>query len=83
MSLPSWRARAPERPAGLLPAPGPYPVAQPSWRSIVIFVIIVITVVWLLNQGFSINATLGAVAGAGVLTAALVPCLADSPPATG
>ena len=81
MFLPSLRVRAPERPAGSLPAPGPYPLAQPSWRSIVIFVIIVVTVVWLLAQGYPINATLEAVAGAGALTAALVPCLAGSPSA--
>ena len=71
------------RPAGLLSVPGPYPVAQPSWRSIVIFVIIIVTIVWLLAQGYSINATLEAVAAACALATALVPCLAGSPTAAG
>lgn len=73
------RWRAPERPAGVLPAPGPYPAAQPLWFPIVIFVVIIVTMVWLLVQGYSINATLEAVGGAGALATFLIPCLAGSP----
>lgn len=75
------RWRAPERPSGVLPAPGPHPVAQPPWRSIVILVVIIVTVVWLLAQGYSIDATLEAVGGAAALATALVSCLAGTPSA--
>jgi hypothetical protein len=78
---PRRRARAHEKPAGMLPAPGPYPVARPSWQSIVIFVIITVTVIWLLDQGYSISVALEIVAGAGALAATVVPCLAGSLPA--
>jgi hypothetical protein len=82
MFVPSSAPRgAPERPAGLLLTPGPYPVAQPWRRVIAIFVIVVITVVWLLAQGYSIYAALEAVAAARALTAALIPCLTGPPPA--
>jgi hypothetical protein len=76
-SLVRWRAH--ERRPESLPAPGPYPVARPSWHAIVILVIILVTMGWLLARGYSINAALEAVGGAGALAIALVPCLAGSP----
>jgi hypothetical protein len=74
--LPRWRARTREEPAGMLPAPGPFPGAQPPLHAIVVFVIVIVTVAWLLAHGYSIQAALEVVAGGAAVTAATVSCLA-------
>lgn len=79
MSLPMlsrWRTRTREEPAGILPAPGPFPAAQPPLQVIVVFVVVIVTVAWLLAHGYSIQAALEVVAGAGAVTAAIVSGLA-------
>jgi hypothetical protein len=67
----------------VLPAPGPFPVAQPSPYAVVIFVIVTIVVVWLLGHGFTVDAALAVAAGTGGLTAAIVSALAGRLPAAG
>lgn len=79
--LPRRRARQREEPKLVLPAPGPYPAAQPPRQAIVIFVIVIVTVVWLLAHGYSTDSALGITAGAGAITAGIRSCLAGTPPA--
>jgi hypothetical protein len=78
MSLfPLRRWRHHEEPPGL-PAPGPFPPAQPPQHTTVIFVVIVVLVAWLLTRGYSPGTALEIVAGAGVLTAGITSQLAGT-----
>ncbi len=72
-----WRARHREE-SPELPAPGPFPAAQSPRGAIAIFVVIVVVVAWLLVRGYSADTALGAVAGAGVLAAAIASRLTGS-----
>ena len=86
MSLIPLPGRRPERSRQqecVLPAPGPFPAAQPSLYAVVIFVVVTIVVVWLLGHGFSADAALAVAAGSGGLAAAIVSWLAGRLPTAG
>jgi hypothetical protein len=52
-----------------LPAPGLRPATKPAWGAIVILVIVTITVLWLVGDGYSAAAALGIMTSAGVIAA--------------
>jgi hypothetical protein len=83
MSLPLRRSfrHGDEEPAGMLPAPGPSPAAQPPRRCVVIFVIVVVMVAWLLGHRYSAGSAFGIVSGAGALATAIASWLAGVQPA--
>ena len=79
-TLPRWRTRKPEEPAGELPAPGPYPPARPSRHAVVVLVIVIVATLWLLAHGYSIDTSLETVAAAGVLSAGIASYLVRDEP---
>jgi hypothetical protein len=76
-------ARHHEEPMGELPAPGPFPAARQPQHAIGIFLVVLVVVIWLVAHGYSVDAALGAVAGAGVVAAAVTSRLAGPQPGDG
>jgi hypothetical protein len=86
MSLLSLRrrfARYCEEPTAELPAPGPFPTARRQLAATVIFVTILTVVIWLLDRGYSADAAVGAVTGAGGVAATVASRLAGTRPGNG
>jgi hypothetical protein len=71
-----WQTRRREEPAGL-PAPGPFPAAPSPQGGVMIFIVIIVTMAWLVARRYSTGTALEAIAGAGVLAAAITARLAD------
>jgi hypothetical protein len=66
-TLPRWRTRKQEEPAGELPA-------------VVVLVIVIVATLWLLAHGYSIDTSLETVAAAGVLSAGIASYLVRDEP---
>ena len=75
-----WFARHHEERTGQLPAPGPFPATRRPLAATVIFVVVLVVVVWLLHRGYSADAAVGVVAGAGTVAAAIASRLAGAQP---
>ena len=69
-----------EEPRGYLPAPGRFPAGRRPRHAIWIFLVVLVVVIWLVAHGYSADDALGAVAGAGVVAAAIATRLADPQP---
>ena len=69
--------------AAQLPAPGPFPAARPPRHTAVIFVIILLTMVWLLVHGYHIDTAFEVVSMVGVLAAAIASRLTGTQPVDG
>jgi hypothetical protein len=82
LPLRSWSARHHGQPAGQLPAPGPFPAAQPQ-DAVVVFVVVLVVLVWLLAHGYSAAAAFRIVAVAGALAASITARLAATQPEDG
>jgi hypothetical protein len=67
-------------PAGMLPAPGPYPPAQQPGSTVMIFFVVVGIVVWLLAKGYPASMVLSVLAGSGALASAIAAQLVGVPP---
>jgi hypothetical protein len=83
LPLGRWSTRHYEEQTGKLPAPGPFPAARRPLGATVIFVVVLVVVVWLLDRGYSADAAVGTVAGAGAVAGAIASRLAGTQPADG
>jgi hypothetical protein len=83
LPLRRWAARHHSEPSAELPAPGPFPTAQPTHDANVIIVVVLGVVLWLLAHGYSVATALAALAGVDAFAAAIASQLASKQPRDG